>query len=282
MNSSRVLYISDFFLTEVVGGGELNDDVLCNLLIEREINLKKIRSSQLKIEHLKKNDFLLISNFILLKKNVKEFITNNCDYLIYEHDHKYLLSRNPGLYKDYKAPKNQITNYSFYKNAKKIITQTIFHKRIIEKNLELNNITNISGNLWQNYDLEFMREISKMKKNNRCAVLDSCVKHKNTIDAIKYCHAKKIEFSLVSSNDYHDFLSQLGKNQKFVFFPKTPETLSRVVVESRMMNMGTVINKNVGASYEKWFQLKGPVLIDHMVAKRQEIVDKIIEIMNEK
>ena len=63
--------------------------------------------------------------------------------------------------------------------------------------------------------------------------------------------------------------------------PLSPETLSRVVVEARMMNMAVVSNKNVGATYEPWFKLKGEKLIDYMTTKREEICDKILEAINE-
>jgi hypothetical protein len=73
----------------------------------------------------------------------------------------------------------------------------------------------------------------------------------------------------------------MSSNNGFVFFPKTPETLSRITVEARMMNMKTITNRNVGAISEPWFSLKGEELIDRMFLKRQEIADKIIRILNE-
>jgi len=63
----------------------------------------------------------------------------------------------------------------------------------------------------------------------------------------------------------------LGGNKALVFFPKTPETLSRIVVEARMMDMRVITNKLVGASREDWFKLRGEELIEVMEAKRQQI-----------
>ena len=284
MSSSSVIYISDFFLDDIIGGGELNDSVLCGLLSENNFLVKKIRSHLVTPSFLKKNQncFYLISNFINLRKDVIDLLTEKAKYIIYEHDHKYLTTRDPGFFKNFLAPKSQIINYNFYKNSRSVITQTSFHKEIVKKNLELNNIESISGNLWALRDLEFLKTLSGLEKNNRYAILNSNTRHKNTSESIRYCNAKGYEYALVSSSNYHDFLSKLGSNKKFVFFPKTPETLSRVVVEARMMNMGTIINKNIGASYEKWFSLKGCDLVEYMVNKRQEIVERVIEIINEK
>ena len=76
---------------------------------------------------------------------------------------------------------------------------------------------------------------------------------------------------------YKDFLERLGANKFLIFLPKTPETLSRIAVEARMMGMSVVTNKNVGASKEEWFSLKGMELIDVMRSKRSDIPKKILD-----
>ena len=47
-----------------------------------------------------------------------------------------------------------------------------------------------------------------------------------------------------------------------------------------MMNMSVITNKNVGATYETWFSLKGDELIDIMIEKRKQIVDRIMGFIN--
>jgi hypothetical protein len=74
----------------------------------------------------------------------------------------------------------------------------------------------------------------------------------------------------------------LSNNDKLVFFPKTPETLSRICVEARMMGMKVITNKNVGASYEDWFPLKGTEMINFMKNKRLEINQVIEDLISEK
>ena len=96
---------------------------------------------------------------------------------------------------------------------------------------------------------------------------------KNTGDAIKYCMLKGYDYNLISSRSYRGFLLQLSKNKSFVFLPKTPETLSRIIVEARMMNMGVITNKLIGAASEPWYRLKGEPLIEVMIKKREQIVD---------
>ena len=103
--SRQVLYIADSMYPETIGGGELNDYELCETL-KNSFKVKKYLSTNLSIQDLDsyKDSFLLISNFLALKPDVYQEIVNNRVYAIYEHDHKYLRSRNPAFYPDYKAP----------------------------------------------------------------------------------------------------------------------------------------------------------------------------------
>ena len=68
----------------------------------------------------------------------------------------------------------------------------------------------------------------------------------------------------------------LGSNETFVFFPKTAETLSRVLVEARMMGCKTITAGHIGALSEEWFELKGQKLIDYMRAQKQKIVEIVM------
>jgi hypothetical protein len=262
----------------VVGGGELNDHELCRLL-----SAEKIRSHELTLECLRKykNHNLIISNFINLRQEVKNEIMLKYNYVIYEHDHKYLASRNPATYKDFLAPKEQIINLDFYKQAKCVFCQSSFHQNIMKKNIQIENIHNVSGNLWSKGSLQILKILSRKEKKDRYTVLNSKIWHKNTAETAFYCDKKGFAYDLISSNDYNEFLSLLSGNDKFIFLPKTPETLSRVVVEARMMGIKTITNKNIGASYEPWYSTKGVDLIKYMEAKHTEVKSEVLRRLNE-
>jgi len=276
---SRVIYISDFLLEDIVGGGELNDYELCKLLSDSNKEVLRIRSHDLMPDHISESDFYIVSNFINLRSDVKAKLQSHCNYVIYEHDHKYLRSRNPALYKNYVAPPDQIINKSFYEGAIKVFCQSSFHENIINDNISLMNLHNVSGNLWSEDSLSVMRILSRKEKRDCYSILNSSIDHKNTRETSFYCEKKGYKYDAISSNNYSEFLSLLSNNDKFIFLPKTPETLSRVVVEARMMNIKTFTNKRVGASYEDWFNLKGEELIDLMIEKKTHIKNLFLELM---
>jgi len=277
--SNKVIFIADFFAEHVTGGGELNNEELIKILINRGYNVVKMQSHLATPKFIvdNENEFFIISNFINLHKVCKRQLVY-LRYIIYEHDHKYLRSRNPATYDDFKAPERDILNYTFYKNAIAVLCQSSFHKDIVELNLKLDNIISLGGNLWSLEHLKLLRKLGKTKKSDKCSIMDSPIEHKNTYYAVRYCIAKGEEYERIPSCEYTEFLTRLSKNKTLVFFPKTPETLSRIVVEARMMGISLKTNNLVGATKEDWFKSKGEELIDLMIEKREQIANKVEEL----
>lgn len=273
--NKKILYISDFFYEETNGGGEANDKELL-ILLENKYEIIKYKSINITLEFLKSfKGSIIVSNFALLKQEAINHITNNFNYVIYEHDHKYLINRNPAVYQDYKAPEEHIINKLFYTNAKAVFCQSILHKQIMDKNLKLNNSISLSGNLWSENALNLIENFSHIKKSNSYAIMNSNTEHKNTVSSIRYCNMNNISYQLINPCAHEKFLELLSNHKGLVFFPKTPETLSRISVEARMLNMSVITNKNLGASYEDWFRTKGSELVQLMRNKRIEIPELI-------
>jgi len=274
----RLLFVADFFADQVAGGGELNNEELINILIDKGVSVKKTQSHVTTLALIEGHEFdaFIVSNFVNLPIVCREALYDK-KYIIYEHDHKYLRSRNPATYPDFKAPTGEVINREFYKNAASVLCQSGFHRDIVYKNLGLDNIISLGGNLWGERVLDLVRLYASKEKMDKHSIMDSPILHKNTQAARAYCVHKKLDFDLIPSLPYSDFLDRLSNNNSLVFFPKTPETLSRIVVEARMMGMKVTTNNLVGATREEWFKLKGPELIDIMVDKRETISNMIIK-----
>tara|TARA_R110000824_G_scaffold24717_1_gene86707 strand:- start:615 stop:1457 length:843 start_codon:yes stop_codon:yes gene_type:complete len=275
---TSVVFIADFFVEHILGGGEINNEEFIDILSLQGYKVHKFQShlvNQQIINNFKDSVFV-VANFTHLGQQIKSALADK-KYVIYEHDHKYLKSRNPAAYPQFKAPQDEIINKQFYKSASAVLCQSTFHKNIVYKNLQIDNIVSLGGNLWSVDDLSLLREMSNTKKVDRCSIMQSSIPHKNTTDSIRYCKAKSLEYELIPSLPYRDFLRRLGNNESLVFFPKTPETLSRIIVEARMMGMMVITNNLVGASKEEWFKLRGEDLIEVMAQKRRDIPNIIKE-----
>ena len=280
----KFIFVADVFVEDgIVGGGELNNHVFCDIITSKGHEVVKVHSHKLTegfIHDNKKHDFI-IGNFLNIKPSVFKLIHKLARYVIYEHDHKYLRNRNPALYENFKAPLEEITHRYFYSSALAVLCQSSMHKSIVERNLGLDNIHSLSGNLWSEEVLDFIEDLSKSEKKKCCSIMESTIGHKNTGGSVKFCMLKEIPYELIPSSEYREFLKRLSANDSLAFFPQTPETLSRIVVEARMMGCKIHTNNLIGAAGEDWFKLKGKELVDEMRKNRNKIPDFILSLFPE-
>ncbi len=267
--------ISDFFVEDGypwgIGGAALNDEEIYKHLSKTNEVIKK-KSEKLTLEEiasLKEKGFkFIVSNFFNLSKDVKEYIQENCDYLLYVHDYKFVDHTNPAVYDNFIVPKDELINVDFHLNSKRIICQSELQKGIYDKNLSSEKITyNLSGNLWNESSFKVIKETVNKPKNGKVAVVKSLFPQKGTPEAIKLCINKRFDYDLIHNEDPQSFLEELGQFSALAFVPFTPETLSRVCVESKMMGLEVYTTDLVGASHEPWFNLKGQDLISLMENK---------------
>jgi len=277
---NKIVFVADIFAEEWLGGGELNNQELILLLKERGCEVLAIQSSSINLEDMQKMEKdvkYIIANFIQLREEVKSYIQKNCEYVIYEHDHKYITSRDPSIFENYAAPKEEIINLDFYKNAKAVLCQSKLHAEVVEKNIKTGNVHSVGGNLWSLEILDLLSSLGEKEKEEKYSIWNSPNPIKNTSLVRAYCIRKGMQHELIGNLPYKEFLNRLTDNKYFIFLPETLETLCRVVVECKMAGMTVLTNKKLGAASEPWFTLKGKELIDIMKKKREEIPNLILE-----
>ena len=281
----KLVFISDFFSEHIQGGAEIYDEVLVKEL-RKKTKVAMFQSNVFGLKHL--NFYLfhdynfVISNFVNLSQEVKSRLCAVGDrYVIIEHDHKYLVNRNPSDFKDFKAPPQFIINKEFYSSAKAVFCQSQKHKEVLESNLKIGNVHSLSCSLWSQEQIDTIRN-SLCEKNGKAFVMNDTNPIKGTDKAIAICETKGVEYDVVDKMPYSDFIKKLAKYDKFVFFPKTLESFSRVILEARMLGCRLVTNKLNSCTYEDWFKkYKGRELIDFVEKQRDVVVDKIVTCLNE-
>lgn len=271
--SMNYLYIADFSAKEIPNGGaELCDSMLIEEL-EKENSVKFFKSSDMNPEILAGFDGkIIVSNFYFLSDNSKKALSQK-DYVIYEHDHKYLPNRNPSIFPGLVAPKQAIINRDFYAAAKFVICQTARHANVVESNLGLDNIISAGGNLWSEESLDKMESLLSTPKKELFAVLQSNNPIKNFHGSVKSCQAAKIPFEIIPPLDYFSFLERLASYKGLVFIPLIFETLSRVCVEAKCLDLEIVCNNNISFMFESWSKLRGKDCIDYIRYNNKQIVN---------
>ena len=158
----KIFFIADFFSNEISGGAEIYDQVLIEQLRSRGTKVCKFKSQEFTEKHfhlyLECGFNFIISNFVALPEKLRKLFTLYGDrYCILEHDHKYLRTRNPSVFTDYKAPPEFIINREFYKSAKQIFCQSSKHAEVLSNNLKIDNVTNLGCSLWSKEQLDIIR-----------------------------------------------------------------------------------------------------------------------------
>ena len=156
--TSRVIFVSDFFINEVTGGAEFCNDALMNSLKHRfTFEPHKSQTITTQFINANKDCFFVIANFFLLSEECKKALKSTT-YVIFEHDHKYILERDPSPYKDFIVPPNRLYNLSFYKNAQAVVCQSKLHAEVLRKNIKSDNIISAGCTLWSKEHLEVLKK----------------------------------------------------------------------------------------------------------------------------
>ena len=278
---NKIIFVADVFAEHHLGGGELSNQELIRQLILKGYDVESKLSAAITIPYLEENrkNHFIIANFLGLSVEVIDFLRANCSYLIYEHDHKYLTTRDPSVFDNYLAPDQEVINRDFYSCAKGVFCQSKIHQEVAQKNLKLENIYSVSGNLWDDKTLDLLEKLSHKEKKDRYSIWDSANPIKNTSLAVGYCARKNLPYDLVGHLSYDQFLEKISNNKNLLFLPQTLETLCRVAVECRMTGMTVMNNKKLGAASEDWFSLKGIELISLMREKKNTICKQVEEIL---
>ena len=275
-NSSDIIFVCDFYKSDLnnKGGAENNDSVLISLLSNLGYNVVKKYCKDINLEFVEKNkdSTFIIGNFISLSEDSKRVLKNS-NYIIYEHDHKYLKTRDPSKFINFKAPQDQVINKDFYQNATSVICLSNSQASSVRNNLEIDNVESIGCSLWSSEKLDYIASISNTKKTKKCCIVNSSNPTKGTSIAQKYCDAQNIKYDLIESNNEKEFLNNLSAYETLIFIPTVLESLCRLAVEAKMLNCSLVTKPSlIGASSEDWWDLKGDDLIKKIKSKQEEAV----------
>ena len=268
-----VVFVADAFKEQFLGGAELNDDNFINFIKSENSLADKINCRDLTVDVLEQNKdkAFVISNFASLPLMSVAYLSDNCNYFIYEHDYKFLKSRNPINFVNFQAPQEHIINFDFYKNAQKIICLGKLHREIFEKNLKLKNIINIRCSLFSDEQLTALSSLNKQEKSFENAIINSSDPRKMRAQTESFCKKMGIEYELISDPDNFKFLEKMSKFKNIYFMTGHPEPTPRIAVEARALGCNFISQKMlIGVSYEDWWQLSGDDLIEELTNIREE------------
>lgn len=277
-----VIFISDYFSNEILGGAEFCNEALIEDYLKQDFNIIRVKSANITKNFIEnnKNNFFIIANFFLLSEENKNYISENINYVIYEHDHKYLKNNNPAIFENFLSPEENIQNLNFFSKAKYVLCQSTLHAHIIYKNIGLKNIVNLKGNIWKKQHLEVLKNLINTKKEVNYGILNSQNKNKGMISAINYCNMNKINYNFIYQAEYSEYMKNLSKIKNFIFFPTWIETFSRLAIESRILGCNLITNNFLGCASDGYLKYTGNELLELVIENQNRIVNIFKNILN--
>ena len=278
--------MADFFSEDLLGGAESNDSVLIQHLESQDYDLEKLHCREVTVESLQSygNDVrLIVSNFVSLREDAKRYIQENLQYVIYEHDHKYVATRDPSRFPSFKIPDDKIINRSFYENAIAVVVLSEICRKILVDNLSLENVRNIGTSLWSAEKLDKIGQLLNKEKTIDYGVLDSQNSIKGTKQALEWCRKRGVKAEPISSPKEEEFLELLSQCRKFVFIPQVLETFNRLTAEAKMLNCKIITNKTLlGFASESTYNLSGESLLEETRKRIRDALGLFEALLSEK
>lgn len=262
-DDAKVVFVSDMFVEDYVGGAELTSQALID---ESPFKVFKLRSRNVTMDLLSKGSdrFWIFGNFCDLDPNLIPSIVANLKYTILEYDYKFCKARSPEKHMhmagtpcdcDKQVSGKMVS--AFFFGAMGLWWMSEKQKGLYLKTFpflaEKDNI--VLSSVFSKQTLGAMvnlREIAP-KERKKWIVLGSQSWIKGADDAEKWCKDNGKDCEVVWNLPYAQLLGKLSSSEGFVYLPKGGDTCPRMVIEAKLLGCQLHLNDNVQHKDEEWF-----------------------------
>ena len=247
-----VIFVSDLFIENYVGGGELTSEAIVksSLLPVFKINSRNV-SLQLMKEHADK--FWVFGNFADLSEACIMYAIKNLNYANLEYDYKYCIYRSPekhiaaeGRCDCHNQRRGKLVS-AFYKKSK----QTWFMSEKQKNNyvdkfpfLDSPHIK-VLNSVFSDETLDFIETLDTNNKNNKWLISNSPSWIKGTETAVLYAKQNNLEYELVWGLEHKQLLEKMAKSKGVIYLPPGGDTCPRFIIEAKMLDCELILNDNV-------------------------------------
>ena len=243
---ARIIFVSDLFVSDYVGGAELTTQALIN---SSPLRIQCIRSRQLTIELMEKlkDRFWVFGNFSQVPMDLLPTVIANLDYSILEYDYKYCKYRSP---QKHEMAENEKCNCHSVMHGK-LISAFYYGARSLwwmsEKQMDhyhtlfpfLSDRPNTV--LSSVFDDQFFLTLKLLRKKYEdyertgYIVLGSQSWVKGANAAQQHCEENMLPYEVVWNLPYDQVLEKLAQAEGFVYLPAGWDTCPRMVIEAKLL-----------------------------------------------
>ena len=290
--SAQVVFVSDLFAEEHLGGAELTSDAIIK---SSPYNVFKLRSKEVNTQTLSQGQgcYWIFGNFSAMDERLIPSIIGNMRYSIVEYDYKYCMYRSPEKHQAvtgspcncHNEPHGKMMSAFFHGADSLWWMSHIQMEKYKEKFPFLaQNRNNVLSSV---FDDDFFEKIAVLFKENNDSRKDvwSIVGSESWIkgvdDSESYCKEKNIEYKTHWNLPYDELLKELSLSKGMVFLPKGGDTCPRIVIEAKLLGCDLVLNENVQHAKENWFNTSNiKETLDYLMKSRDRFWAGLKEIID--
>jgi len=279
-----VVFVSDLFVKDYVGGGELSTQSLIETCL---LPVAQVNSRFLTLEIMKqhKDAFWVFGNFSELKLECLVYAIKNLNYSVLEYDYKFCRYRSPekhvteeGACDCENGPMAKATTM-FLMHAKAMWWMSHNQmQKYLDKFEFLKKANNrVLSSIFCEQTLNYITSLEYSKKNNKYLILNSNSWIKGTNDAVLYAKQNDLEYELVWGLEYKELLQKLAVSKGIIFLPKGGDTCPRFTIEAKLLDCDLILNDNVQHRDEEWFATRENCL-EYMRDRPETFWDQVEEV----
>lgn len=264
--STKLIFVQDFFLSDLVGGAELSMDALHR---SSPIQFLAIRSRDLtqSIINEGRSAHWVFGNFAALNPElIIAFQRERISYSIFEHDYKFCRWRSVErhFYEGGEICRCELDPWgklieSFFMNAKQVWFCSQRHmQRYFDRfpSLASANCSVLSAVFGEEFFTKIVPLIQSLpsRKKSGWLTLDSDSWIKGTDDAKKWLEENGKSYSLIKGLTPDQVLEAMANSEGFVCLPRGADVSNRMVTEAKLLGCQVVANDNVQHIGEEWLE----------------------------
>ena len=261
IQSSEVVFVSDFFVEDYAGGAELTTEALIE---SSNLKVCKVRSNQLTMDLLSSgvSKYWIFTNFSGMNKELIPAIIANLRYSVVEYDFKYCNYRSPEKHEAHTGSPcdchDQIVGKmvsAFFHGAESLFWMSEKQKKVYEDLFPFlaQKKSSVLSSIFSKSFFEHVTTLDTENKNDSYLIVGSESWIKGVEDSVKYCEENGLEYEVVSGVSHKDLLEKMASSKGLVFLPRGGDTCPRTVIEAKILGCELILNDNVLHRDEIWF-----------------------------
>ena len=281
-----IVFVSDLFVKDYVGGGELSTQTLIETSL---LPVAQINSQNLTVEIMNKHKdaFWIFGNFSHLMLECMVYAIKNLSYAVVEYDYKFC---------QYRSPEKHIAEDGACtcENSQlaKAVTMFMMHSKAVmwmshaQKQVYMDKFpflekanNHVLSSLFTHQSLNYINSLRNTPKNNKYLIINSNSWIKGTQDCIIHAKQNNLEYELVGGLDYKELLEKLAASKGIIFLPKGGDTCPRFTIEAKILGCDLILNENVQHKDEDWFDTAESCL-EYMYERPEAFWDIIEDVWN--